>query len=99
MAQRGATGESRQRSLGVSGTPGESRGAGGVCGSPRTARALGTIWESRGVSGGIWESLRVQKVWESLGIGDQRSDQCMEETLVYGPESPVDTSRVPVLRL
>ena len=52
----------------------------------------GSPAEFPGQSGTPWES---REVWESLGIGDQRSGQCMEETLVYGPESPVDTSRVP----
>ena len=50
-AAPGGPGDSRQRSLPVPGTSGESRG---VAGS-----------SSRGVSGGVWESLRVQG---SLGV-------------------------------
>ena len=63
----------RQRSLGVSQTPGESRGAGGVCGSPGTVRVPWTIWESSGVSGAVWDSLGVQG---SLGVpGNRRPTQ------------------------
>ena len=40
----------------------------------------GSPAEFPGQSGTPWES---REVWESLGIGDQRSGQCMEETLVY----------------
>ena len=37
----------------------------------------GSPGEFPGQSGTPWES---RDVWESLGIGDQRSGQCMEET-------------------
>ena len=50
-AAPGGPGDSRQRSLAVLGTSGEFRG---VAGSP-----------CRGMSGGVWESLRVQG---SLGV-------------------------------
>ena len=77
---RGLQGRGVWESLRLQGSPGGREECVAVQGLSESCGLSGSPAEFPGQSGTPWES---REVWESLGIGDQRSGQCMEETLVY----------------
>ena len=76
----GLQGRGVWESLRLPGSPGGREECVAVQGLSESWGLSGSPAELPGQSGTPWDS---REVCESLGIGDQRSGQCMEETLVY----------------